>query len=139
MLFFYLSLIVGLFGTAALAYSFGRSVDRNFNRRNKRPISYLAPVFLSLFLIYFSIDYTAPRLFDVVVLISGNYEVQEVELAESQIHWSSLDVDEYAYYYNRFQFKPEPATRYRLTALPNSRHVVRLEPIAEDIETGGPQ
>lgn len=137
MLFYYISLIVGLFGTAALTYAFSRSLDRNYARRNKRPVSYLAPVFLSLFLIYFSVDYTAPRLFDAVVLLSGNYEVQEVTMTENQIHWSALIVDGQSYYYNRFQIKPKPATRYNLTALPNSHHVVKLELIAESVETGG--
>lgn len=137
MLFFYLSLLIGIFGTAALAYAFGRSLDRNFGRRNKRPISYLAPVFISLFLIYFSIDYTAPRLFDLVTILSDNYKVTDVTLTENQIHWSSLIVDGQPYYYDRFQFKPKPETRYRLTVLPNSHHVVKLESITDSSASGG--
>ena len=137
MLFFMLSLFAGLFGTAALTYGFCRSLDRNYGRRNKRPISYLAPVFLSLILIYFTIDFTAPRLFDLVTLISGNYEVEEIRLTDGQIHWASLEIDENLYLYNRFQYKPEPGTPYRLTALPNSRHVVRLEPVASNTDVGG--
>lgn len=137
MLFYILSLLAGLFGSAALTYGFCRSLDRNYGRRNKRPISYLAPVFLSLILIYFTIDFTAPRLFDLVTLASGNYEVEEIRLTDDQIHWASLEIDGSPHLYNRFQYKPEPGTTYRLTALPNSRHVVKLDPVASNTDIGG--
>jgi len=137
MLFFFVSLIVGIFGTAVLFYAFGRSIDRNHKRRNKRPIGYLAPVFLSLLLLGFSIVYTAPRLFDLVTLFSGNYMTNDVKLTNSQISWSSLIIEGQPYYYNPLQYKPQPATRYRLTTLPNSHHVISMEPIAENVATGG--
>jgi hypothetical protein len=138
MLFYVFSLIVGIFGTAVIACLFGRSLDRNHNRRNRRPISYLMPVFLSLLLILFSARFTAPRLFDLVTLISGKYQVNDVLLTEKQIHWGSLEIDGQPYYYNRFQYKPQPEIRYRLTTLPNSHHVILLEQIAVNISIGGP-
>lgn len=137
MFLYIVSLVIGLFGTAALSYAFCRSLDRNYGRRNKRPISYLAPVFLSLLLIYFSVDYTMPRLFDLIPLIAKDYEVLEVTADEEEIRWTALLIDGKPYYYNRFQYKPVAATPYRLTALPNSRHVIALDKVTIETIPGG--
>lgn len=137
MLLYILSLLVGILGTAAIYYAFSRSLDRNNNRRNKRPISYLAPVFLSVCLVLFTLNFTAPRLQDLVTLLSGNLQVQEIRLQADDISWMALEIDGHPYYYNRFQYKPLPTVAYRMTVLPHSRHVLWLEPIAEDTATGG--
>lgn len=137
MLFYLTSLIVGIFGTAALYYAFSRSLDRNNNRRNKRPVSYLAPVFLSICLVLFALNYTAPRLQDLVSLISGKLQVQEISFSAQQIGWLTLEIDGKPYFYNRFEIKPLPTASYRMTALPYSRHVLSLEPIADDNTAGG--
>ncbi len=137
MLLYLVSLFIGIFGVIAIYYAFSRSLDRNSSRRNKRPVSYLAPVFLSIGLVLFTINYTAPRLQDLVSLLSDKLYVQEVRLETQQIGWLTLDIGSSTYYYNRFQVKPLPAVAYRLTALPHSRHVLSLEPIGEDTRTGG--
>ncbi len=137
MFLYVISLIIGLFATAALVYAFCRSLDRNYGRRNKRPISYLAPVFLSLFLIFFSIDYTVPRLLDIVSLVSRDYEIMEIELDDAQIRWTALTIEEEPYYYNRFVYKPVSSIRYRMTALPNSHHVLKLEAVTGETNPGG--
>lgn len=137
MLFYVASLLTGLIGTGVLYWAFSRSLECNASRRNRRPISYLAPVFLSLLMVLFAIGFAAPRLQDLVSLASGNLQVQEIELGPQQIGLLTIEIDSKNYCYNRLEVKPLPATPYRMTALPYSRHVLRLEPIAEITTAGG--
>ncbi|MGI6298878.1 MAG: hypothetical protein ACOX1T_06860 [Saccharofermentanales bacterium] len=137
MLLFIICLLIGVVGTGALYLAFSHSLERNNLRRNKRAISYLAPVFLSIVLILVTAFFTMPRLQDLVFLLSGNFEMQKVELTASNIRWLTIEIDDKNYIYNKLQYELQPGTSYQITALPNSRHIIRLEPIAEDTADGG--
>ena len=137
MLLFIVCLRIGVVGTGALYLVFSHSLERNNSRRNKRAISYLAPVFLSIVLILFAAFFTMPRLQDLVFLLSGNLEMQEVELTAGKIHWLTIEIEDKNYIYNRLQYELQPGKDYQITALPNSRHIISLEPIAENTADGG--
>ncbi len=135
MLFFLLNLLLSLIISGALLAGLVKSLQINWERRNRRPISYLTPVLLTAAFISLTAFLTAPRLLDTVTLVTHAYAIEEISLQQDDIRWSTFNNGGRRFFFNQWQFKPEADTIYRITFTPRSRYVVDMTEVAEPAGT----
>jgi len=133
MLFFLFSLAVSLLVTGILVALLGKSLIVNWERKNRRPLSYLTPVLLTLVLLYISMTQAVPRVLDVVTIFANTCTVEEVVARQEGIHWQSLDVGGRKFYYNQWQYQFNHGRTYRISYTPRSHYIIEVTEIVEPI------
>ncbi len=133
MLFFLLSLLLSLAISGALLASLIKSLQINWERRNRRPISYMAPVVLTAVFIWLTASLTVPRLLDTVSIMTRTYVIEEVTLGQADISWSTLYSNDRRFFFNQWQFEPVADKTYRISYTPRSRYIVEMTEVAEII------
>lgn len=131
MLFFIINLAVSISLTLIILVFLGRSLSVNWDMRNRRPLSYLLPVFLTGVLIYFSLTQSVPRLLDTVAMISDTCPTDEISLAQDN-HDSRIALpDGQVLHYSRLQFTFAAGKTYQITYTPNSHYIIEVTEIVE--------
>jgi predicted PurR-regulated permease PerM len=134
LLFFLLSLALSLLISGAVFVGLLKSLQINWERRNKRPISYLSPVLLTTALLILMAFLTIPRLLDTISLISRDYGIEEIHVEKSSLGWNSLKSGKRLFIYNQWQYKLQPDKTYQITYMPRSGFILDLVEIAETTE-----
>jgi predicted PurR-regulated permease PerM len=129
--FFFISLLLSLVVSSALLACLVKSLQINWDRRNRRPISYLAPVLLTFAFIGLTSFLTAPRLLDTVTLMTKSYVIEEISLKQDDIRWSTFYSGKRRFFFNQWQFEPAADKVYRISYTPRSRYVVDMTEVVE--------
>jgi hypothetical protein len=129
-LFFVVSLILSLVLSGALLAALLHSFQINRERKNRRPISYLNPVFLTFVFLLIVIYLALPRMFDLVSILDRAYVIEEVRVDDGELGWNSLQDGERHFTFNPWQFKLEPGRTYRITYTPRSRFIIEASEMA---------
>lgn len=129
MVYFFINLGIHLLISSALLFIILRFVSNNQKRRNRRGISYLLPVILTIIFLYQAVTVSAPRILDSVYVIKSNYEtiIGRVEKVEYLNH--ALVIDGESYYYNPFILKPQVGDRLQISYTPYAHYVAVLLPV----------
>ena len=136
MLYFALTLLISLVLSGTLLAGLIISLKINWARQNRRPISFLMPVFLMIVFMLTTLYLTVPRLLDSVYLLNNNYSIEEIQISNGDIGWNSLTDGTRVFFYNQTRFHPENGKTYRISYTPNSLYIVSM---TEVIETGESQ
>ena len=128
---FLFSLAFSLLMTATLIALLCRSLGVNWDRKNRRPLSYLTPVLLTVVLLYLSITQTLPRLLDTVAVIAKTCTVEEVNIQAADIHWNVLQNGARKFYYNQRQYTLTAGRTYRISYTPRSHYIIEVTEVAE--------
>jgi len=130
-LFFLFSLMICLALSALLLTVLFKRLRRNSERKNRRPIGYLSPVFLTIIFLALSLELTAPRLLDTISLVSGRYVIEEIKVDADNIGWITIRDDGRQFTYNRWVYPLKAGNTYRITYTPLSRYIIDLEEIGD--------
>ncbi|HBP38666.1 MAG TPA: hypothetical protein DD640_08000 [Clostridiales bacterium] len=136
LLFFIMSLVLSLTVSGVLLAALIKSLKINWERRNHRPVGYLAPVFIMMAFIALTVTLTAPRLLDIPALVAQTYIIDEIELQQEDISWSTINSGGRRFFYNQWKYKPQPDTLYRISYTEHSRYIVELAEISESAGSG---
>ena len=131
MVLYIVSLIISLIVSVVLFSLFFHSLRLNWKQKNRRPISYLAPVILVAALIVFSVTQMIPRLLDLIPLVGSTLAIEEIVLQDEDINWISFEYQQNRYWYNRWTFDLETDTAYRISYTPFSHYVLTIDEMAE--------
>ena len=96
------------------------------------PISYLTPVFLTVFFVLFTAGQSIPRLLDIVPLISRTLRIEDIEVEADQIGWLTLEHNQQRFWYDQWKYQLEPGSSYLISYSPYSRHIIT---VAEAVES----
>jgi len=135
MVFYFITLTLSVLLSIVLFKLLIRSLQVNWERKNRLPLGYLTPVLLTAIFILLTTGLTVPRLLDTVNLLARTYDIEEIVLQKNQIHWNSLSVGQRRYFFNQWQFKPQTNQAYRISFTPHSRYIVEMQPVVESPDT----
>lgn len=114
---------------AALLFMLLRS---NWNHTNRSRVSFLAPVVLSIAIIWVALTQFVPRVFDIVHLVNRQYTVIEIDIPPESIGRRSIIIDDETYHYPPKAFgHDERGGRYQITYTPRTRFIVRMTRLGE--------
>ena len=133
MILFVVLLLAALIVSGLSLYLFFRGLKNNWHQKNKRPISYLAPVLLMIFLVAFSAAQTIPRLLDLAYLAGGTLQTEEMSFEQGDMGRLRFISNGRQYYFYNADSELVPDQSYRVSYTPYSRHVIRLVNLAESI------
>jgi hypothetical protein len=130
-LFFVVSLVICLLLSVLLLAGLGRSLRTNWTRKNRRPISYLAPVGLTVAFLILAIWLAVPRVLDVLALVSGDCVREEIQAEEGQVGWCTWRDGKRHFTFNPWQYQITAGKSYNMTYTPHSFYIVALSEISE--------
>jgi hypothetical protein len=136
-LYFSLSLLLSLILSGSLLVGLIKSLQLNWSRKNRRPVSFLAPVLLTLVFLAFTLHLTVPRLLDMVTMVSKTYAVETVHVDARDIGWSTLSDDGRVFYYNQWRYHPAAGKTYQIQYTPRSLFIVYFTEVP-DLAGGEP-
>lgn len=131
MLFFMINLAVSIGLTLLILVFLSRSLSVNWDMRNRRPLGYLMPVFLTAVLIFFCLTQSVPRLLDTVAVISDICPTDEINLAQDKQDSRIALPDGQVLHYSRLQFTFAAGKTYQITYTPNSHFIIEVTEIVE--------
>lgn len=135
MLYFALTLLICLVLSGTLLVGLIISLKINWARQNRRPISFLMPVFLTIVFMLTTLYLTVPRLLDSVFLLNNNYSIEEIHIEDGDIGWNSLTDGTRVFFYNQAKFHPESGKNYRISYTPHSLYIVSMTEVIETVES----
>jgi len=135
MLYFIFSLILSLILAGAVLAGLVKSLQVNWSRRNRRPVSFLAPVILLAVFLAISMNLAVPRILDMISMIDRSLPVEEVTVTAGAVGWSTLNDGDRTFYFNQWRFQPQVGKTYRISYTPRSYYIDEFIEITE--QTGG--
>lgn len=108
MVYFFINLMLHGAVTLALLLVFFRVLRVNHERKNKKGLSYLLPVLLTVILLAQAISFTIPRLLDSVYVIKGSYRTVIGEVESIGFLNNTMQIDGKDYFYNPLSSKNTP-------------------------------
>jgi hypothetical protein len=133
--YFALSLALSLVISGTLLAGLVKSLQINWARKNRRPVSFLTPVILTGLFILLSLYLTVPRLLDTVSMASGSYIIEEISLSNGDIGWNSLNSGQRSFFYNQWRFHPATGKTYRVSFTPHSLYIVSMSEVMDTSES----
>ena len=126
MIYFFINLCIHFLISIGLLLALLRFVSNNQKHKNRRGISYLLPVVITVIFLFQAVSVTAPRLLDSVYVLKQNYETisGRVESVGYLNHALVIDVEKY--YYNPFIFKPQAGDILEISFTPYAHYVSEL-------------
>ena len=134
MLYFVLSLILSLTLSGAVLAGLVKSLQINWSRSNKRPVSFLAPVVLLIVFLVLTIHLAVPRILDMVNVFENSLSVDEVQVEAGEIGWNTLSEGQRTFFYNQWHFQPLAGKTYRIVYTPRSLYISEF---SEIVDTAG--
>lgn len=126
MIYFLINLCLHFLISIGLLLAVLRFVSNNQKRRNRRGISYLLPVVITVIFLFQAVSVTAPRLLDSVYVLKQNYETISGEVESVGYLNHALVIDGEKYYYNPFIFKPQAGDILEISFTPYAHYVSEL-------------
>jgi glucan phosphoethanolaminetransferase (alkaline phosphatase superfamily) len=133
-LYFLLSLFLCLLLSAAILACLIRALQINWAQQNKRPLGFLAPVFLTILFISIAFHFTVPRILDVVTIINKAYVIEDIEVDGDSLSRGTVRHEQRTYYYNQWRHNLEPGQSYRISYTPYSRFIVFFDDMTDLVE-----
>jgi glucan phosphoethanolaminetransferase (alkaline phosphatase superfamily) len=103
----------------------------NREQKNRHPAGYLLPVVIAAVFVILTLQLTVPRILDSFSLINSRYSVLETTLNETQISDNSIIIENKTYFFNNFNFEPEPDVYYKILSTARSRYIISMTQITE--------
>jgi CRISPR/Cas system CMR subunit Cmr4 (Cas7 group RAMP superfamily) len=103
----------------------------NREQKNRHPVGYLLPVVIAAVFVILTLQLTVPRILDSFSLINSRYSVLETTLNETQISDNSIIIENKTYFFNNFNFEPEPDVYYKILSTARSRYIISMTQITE--------
>lgn len=134
MVYFFVNLMLHSAVTLTLLLFFFRALRVNYERKNKRGISYLLPVLLTVILLSQAIVFTVPRFLDSVYVIKSDYRTISGEVESIGFLNNTMRIDGKKYYYNPLSStnKPMEGDYLEISYTRYSRFVFNMKRIPED-------
>ena len=126
MIYFFINLCFHFLISIGLLLALLRFVSNNQKRRNRRGISYLLPVVITVIFLFQAVSVTAPRLLDSVYVLKQNYETISGRVESVGYLNHALVIDGEKYYYNPFIFKPQAGDILEISFTPYAHYVSEL-------------
>ncbi|MEI8200114.1 MAG: hypothetical protein WCG21_08630 [Eubacteriales bacterium] len=127
MIYFFINLCLHFLISVGLLLALLRFVSNNQKHRNRRGISYLLPVVITVIFLFQSLYVTAPRLLDCVYVLKQNYETISGKVESVGYLNHALVIDGEKYYYNPFIFKPQAGDILEISFTPYAHYVSELK------------
>lgn len=108
MVYFFINLMLHGAVSLALLLVFLRSLRINYERKNKKGLSYLLPFVLTVILLAQVISFTIPRLLDSVYVIKGSYQTVSGEVESIGFLNNTMRIDGKNYFYNPLSSTNKP-------------------------------
>lgn len=108
MVYFFINLLLHGAVSLILLLVFFRALRVNYERKNKRGISYLLPVLLTAILLAQVIGFTVPRLLDSVYVLKSNYRTVSGEVESIGFLNNTMRIDGKDYFYNPLSSTNKP-------------------------------
>jgi hypothetical protein len=106
--YFFINLLLHGAVSLTLLLFFFRALRVNYERKNKRGISYLLPVLLTAILLAQVIGFTVPRLLDSVYVMKNNYRTVSGEVESIGVFNNTMRIDGKDYFYNPLSSTNKP-------------------------------
>ena len=126
MIYFFINLCIHFLISIGLLLALLRFVSNNQKHKNRRGISYLLPVVITVIFLFQAISVTAPRLLDCVYVMKQNYETISGKVESVGYLNHALVIDGEKYYYNPFIFKPQAGDILEISFTPYAHYVSEL-------------
>ncbi len=126
MVFFIFSLAAALILTVVILLLLSRSLQVNWERKNRHPASYLMPVVLTVILLYLSLGLTLPCLLDLICLADGSCPLEEIYRAELELTKTTLSSNDKTWHYNPWQFSFSDTGAYRIQYTKRSHFILAV-------------
>ena len=123
MIYFFINLCFHFLISIGLLLLLLRFVSNNQKRKNKKGISYLLPVVVTVVFLFQAVSVTAPRLVDSVFVMKTNYQTISGKVESVGYLNHALVIDGEKYYYNPFIFKPQPGDVLEISYTPYAHYV----------------
>lgn len=133
-LYFLLSLFLSLLLSAAILACLIRALQINWAQKNKRPLSFFAPVFLTVLFISITLYFAVPRILDVVTIINKAYVMEDIKVDEHSLGWGTVRHEQRIYYYDQWRYDLKPGRSYRISYTPHSRFIVFFDDMTDLVE-----
>jgi len=126
MIYFFINLCFHFLISIGLLLILLRFVSINQKRKNKKGISYLLPVVVTVVFLFQAVSVTAPRLMDSVYVMKENYQTISGKVESVGYLNHALVIDGEKYYYNPFIFKPQAGDILEISYTPYAHYVADL-------------
>lgn len=126
MVYFFINLCFHFLISIGLLLVLLRFVSNNQKRKNKKGITYLLPVVVTVVFLFQAVSVTAPRLMDSVFVMKTNYQTISGKVESVGYLNHALVIDGQKYYYNPFIFKPQAGDVLEISYTPYAHYVADL-------------
>jgi len=129
--YFFINLCLHLTVSILLLLLILRFVSNNQNRRNKKGISYLFPVAVTIIFLVQALTITAPRAMDSVYVLKDNYQTISGRVESVKYLNHALVIDGETYYYNPFVPQPKTGDNLEISFTPYAHYIAELAVIQD--------
>ncbi|NLT12208.1 MAG: hypothetical protein GXY06_07350 [Clostridiaceae bacterium] len=126
MIYFFINLIFHSTISLMLFFVLRHFFVINQQRRNKRWISYFAPVAFSLILLLQATMVTIPRLLASAEVIRNDFSIQSGVVEEVGFLNNKLEIDGKTYYFNPMIYKPKAGDVILYKSTTRARYIVEM-------------
>lgn len=134
MLYFSLSLLLSILLSSALLAVLIMSLKINWSRKNRRPLSFLTPILLTILFIVMTMYVMVPRVLDAVSMVNKSYNIEVIRVSDDDIGWSTLQNDRRTFYFNQWRYDFQTGKTYQISYTPNSRFIVFADEVTDASE-----
>ncbi|MDD2426824.1 MAG: hypothetical protein PHR78_00170 [Eubacteriales bacterium] len=113
------------------------SLRRNWNHTNRSVFSFFIPLLLVVLLVYLAASQFAPRVFDAVQIVYGQYASTEINLSEENFEYNRIVTGEEVFYYPPSHFENPEAGRYQIYFTERTNYVMNLIFVGETEDISG--
>lgn len=135
MIYFFINLFLHFLVSALLLILLLRLVNNNRRRKNRRGITYLFPVVVSIVFLIQVITASAPRVLDSVYVMKQNYQTVSGRVESVKYLNHALIIDGETYYYNPFFPQPQPGDVYEISYTPYAHYISEFS-LAQQPDSG---
>lgn len=126
MIYFFINLCFHFLISIGLLLVLLHFVSINQKRKNRKGISYLLPVVITVVFLFQAVSVTAPRLIDTVFVMKENYQTISGKVESVGFLNHALFIDGEKYYYNPFIFKPQAGDVLEISFTPYAHYAADL-------------
>jgi hypothetical protein len=126
MVYFIINLIAHLAVSVLLLLIIMRFVSNNRQHKNKKGISFLLPVFVTVIFLMQVMSFSVPRVLDSVSIIKKSYNTVTGRVESVGFLNNSILVDGKTYYYNPFLYNPREGDLLEISYTPYARYIADL-------------
>lgn len=105
---------------------FLRAYNKFLKRKWTKVLQYFVPTLLALMLFALSVWGLAPRVFDLIDIARGHYDVHTVQVASLEFPQVLVTPDGNRYSYSALEGRPESGKIYQLSLAPRTKFVVQF-------------